>query len=227
MLRAADEADALVSQRDQMTHGIAHPFPVRNRHVIHAEAVHAPVQCDQGNPRRLKITVFVGLALRRDDDQARHAFLAQCLDVQAFAIGAPVRVAEEERIAACLQDVFEPAQDSGEEEILNVRDEDADGQASSRAQAARRAIRPVIQRGGSVEDTAAEAFANAGAPCEGARNRGRGDAGVGGDLPDGHANAVRRRGSAEASRHAANSKRLQPQPSKPVSTPIQLVHSKC
>ena len=188
----------------------AESFAVGDRHEVDVGQVHRAIEHHQRHAGLQELAVDALVVLRGDHQQARRAFRAERIEVDALALERAVGVGQQHRVPVLLHLVVDAAHDGGEEQVLDVGNEDADRRALARAQGARGAIGLVVERLCGAPDAGFEIGAHPAGPRQHSRDRGRGHARHGGHLPNrgsaGHlAWAPGRRGAevAELVRHGA------------------------
>jgi hypothetical protein len=82
----ADERDAPMAQRDEVRHRLRRAFGVRHRHQVHVGQMHRAIEHDERDPGLEELAVDSLVLLRRDDQEAGHAFGAEGIEVDALAL---------------------------------------------------------------------------------------------------------------------------------------------
>ena len=182
--RPANERDALPAKPREVQHGGAGAFLVGDADQVHVEAHGRTVDGDDGHALAAEMLVGARLGVAGHEDQTSHFLGAQRVEAHALARGVAVGVGEQQRELLGLQRVLDAAHEAGEERVLDVGDDDADGVGGAGAEVAGDLVGPVLQLAHGVPDALRELAADELGAREHARDSGGRDVGLPGDLVD-------------------------------------------
>jgi hypothetical protein len=149
------------------------------------------VNGDDAHGGRQQVAVGVAAGADGHEDDARHPLGAQDLEVGTLACRVLVGVREQQRVAGRPQHGVDAAHHLGEERVLQVRDDDADGLAGAGAKGLGGATGAIAEGAGRFEDPEPQPVADGLGVGKSARDGGDGDAGAVGHPPDGRGSAAR------------------------------------
>ena len=142
---AGHHRDAPVPQVHQVLHGVCGAFAVGHRHDVHVWQVHRSVEDDQRHARLEELAEAALIVLRRNRQQPGHALGAKRIQIHALPVGRPVGVGQQQRVAELGHLIVDAPDDGGEEQVLDVGDQDAYGGALPGTQVPGGSVGLVIQ----------------------------------------------------------------------------------
>ena len=187
-LGAGDDGDAAVTDADQLTDGRIHAALVVRDDTVEELAVDLTVEQHHRDAECLKIVeplhrIGVLLGDRRDDDAAQ-AVLAHGLQDLMLAVRIFCGVEQQNVIAPLIGHPGDALEQQGEERVVDIRDDDADGRRGRGAERTGRAVGNVVELADGIHHAAVALFADRVAVIDDARDRCDGDTGLSGDLVD-------------------------------------------
>ena len=187
-LGTGDDGDAAVTDADQLADGRMHAALVVRDDTVEELTVDLTVEQDHGDAECLKIVeplhrIGVLLGDRRDDDAAQ-AVLAHGLQDLMLAVRIFCGVEQQNVIAPLISHPGDALEQQGEERVVDIRDDDADGRRGRGAERTGRAVGDVVELADGIHHAAVALFADRVAVIDDARDRCDGDTGLSGDLVD-------------------------------------------
>ena len=157
---------------DQMLHRVRGALAVGHRDDVDVGQMDRAVEDDQRHAGLQELAEAALVVLRGDREQPGHAFGAERVEVDALAVGRAVGVGQQQRVAELGDLVVDAPDDGGEEQVLDVGNQHADGGALARAQVSGRAVGLVVQLMGGAAHALFQVGAHASGPRQDARDRG-------------------------------------------------------
>ena len=163
-LGAGDDGDAAVTDADQLADGRIYAALIVRDDTVEELAVDLTVEQDHGDAECLKIVeplhrIGVLLGDRRDDDAAQ-AVLAHGLQDLMLAVRIFCGVEQQNVIAPLIGHPGDALEQQGEERVVDIRDDDADGRRGRGAERTGRAVGDVVELADGIHHAAVALLAD-------------------------------------------------------------------